>query len=342
MDYIKKTIIIILGALSNLKRNKKAIDSCSLFLAPGYYKNTVSGDIVYNIKKQEHLKIKTYSSYKQNTKLALFIVKIINSLCFYKVNDKKQLYQGTELLISSSGNEYKIFVFETQVLLTKYLDIAKMQTIINNKRLFGEFYNIPESKDYLGEHTIVIETLINQKTFNAKDAFSYLNNQYLKFLKKQALHTNICRERYEEERDYYASRFGESKLLAGDDVGIVRLLTHGDMWSSNVMYDSEKYYLTDFEHVGVRFFLFDFIYFIFSEWLFNGQSEMLLLYFNGYYDHLLSDIFELLSLNFEKDRKQEYFLTFLVSMTFERWKEDISMDKKIRSFTKEFLPTYYE
>lgn len=110
------------------------------------------------------------------------------------------------------------------------------------------------------------------------------------------------------------------------------------MWSSNVIFDGNKYFITDFENAGYNYFLYDFFTYIFTEELVLGNDKLMLMYFDGEFDSILSELFRSLSMEYFKAKKKTYFLGYFIIAYTNKWMKakSIVLHSKIIHIIKKY------
>ena len=323
------------------KRNRTIIHELSSFLMNGKYKTSAHGDCIYNSYYTQKMASQTFSSLKKINIFAKPFIKIIYQLSTTKINTKEKIFGGTEIIISSSLSEYKIFDYLRKEVLTKYKSSSKLQRVIKGKNIFAQSYNVPKTITVNNNEAYIIEELIPHVEFDSEMAFKNICISICAHTKLYI--SSLCTNKasYQDACVHFSNRFGESDILY-EGLGSTELLSHGDLWSSNVIYDGSKQYITDFERIGSRYFLFDFFFFIFSEWHLNQKAKLIINYNEGLYDVFLHEIFQIVGHKFDTKKKDCYLAAFLVSVTYERWKNYIDINPFIESFIKKYIPSYYK
>lgn len=340
MNWFNNTIGGIRISIVKYLRNRNVIKRLACFLKNGKYRNTISFDCIYNTNSPSILGELTFTAKDSNIIKSNRIVSILNRLFFYRVHKKDtNTFNGTEVLISSSLTEYKVFDHENGKVLTIYESMEKMKKVNDNKILFKDSFNVPETIDIKPEESYIIEELVPHSPFSTEDVIVAISISICDHLYRQKERVFRDESLYRNQCAFFSSRFGNSSLLY-NEFGTINSLTHGDLWSSNVIFNREKYYVTDFERVGYRFFLFDFFTFVFTEWLLNGNSLLIDKYFSGRYDDLLERMCASINLEYSAAQKEDYFLSFLVVIAYERWQHYYGVDEKINQFINIYIPTY--
>lgn len=328
-------------ALAKEKRNGEIIKSISDYLINGVYENSISYDLIKRKGRPSQLCVSTFSSYKNISKFAKLLIRIYNKVHYYhiKSNQKEKKFNGTELIISSSLSEYKIFDFRNKTVLTIYSSLEKLRMIEDNKQKLSVAYKVPLTYVLNEDKSFIVEELVTHRTFDVEDAFKFICASIKSFTMFQRETKEIGRFEFKDSWRSFKGVFGSSSLL-DDDVSSLVCYTHGDMWSSNIIFNGDCYYATDFEHVGVRFFLYDFFFFMFTEWQLNNNDILINNYFLGKYDACLNDIFVQAGEFFDSNKKQRYFLLFLVSIMSDRWLNYDAVHPLINKFLNLYIPLY--
>ncbi len=326
-------------ALRMYRNNRKLILKLNDYLISGKYSATPTYDCIYNLDRKNNFGKLTFSSHNKQTALGNSIINCFNCFFTYSVENGSKSFRGTEIITSSSLTEYKIFDFEQQKVLTIYHSLEKLKRIQENKIKFRDLFPMPITIIINEDKLYTIEELIPHQEFTSNESFLFLLNKISLVVKTKYIKTAPNTGEYKKARDLFAKRFGKSKLL-DSSIGEIRCITHGDLWSSNVIYDGKTYYVTDFERAGERYFLFDIFTFMFTEWLLKEDSQLLDSYFSGDYDKQLKNIFQYVNVYYNEENKQEYFLAFIVSITYERWQEYYGIDQRIKKLLTHYITSY--
>jgi thiamine kinase-like enzyme len=299
-------------------------------LKKGWYINAPTCDYIYRIGSHKHFDKVTFtnlSSKKTNATRKLLLKLLIYS------NKREGNFGGTEIIISSSNTEYKVFNEREKKLLTYFIIPQKMRLIIKNKNYFSSFFNVPRTIFIDKTRQIIEEEYIEHQDIDNSKALNSILWQYVEFFRNVT-----CSKVVNNSLDFhsFSNRFGNSKLYSAiSEYPLV--VTHGDLWSSNVIYDGDKYYITDFERVGTRFFLFDFFCFICNEYIIKGDDSLIYSYFNGTFDTQLSEILKLVWKNQLNENREALFIAFWISMRNERWGDNDAIDAKIEHVIRKYV-----
>ncbi len=316
-------------------RNRNIFYLVKPYLATGKFRNSLHCDYIYEVSHKRHFDNITFASSSYQHPIAKRVIAFITWIIVYK-NRAKENFGGTEIIISSSGQEYKIFNIDRSSVLTLFSDINKMLCVVSNKNHFKDYFYVAQTLEVVREKKFIVEEFISQKIFDKEEAFRCLAKQYAVYARN---FPSFKDDDADENCRFFAQRFGKSDLL-----DLVKefpmILSHGDLWKSNVMYDGFWYYITDFESVKPRFVLYDLFCFIFTEYVLYDDMTMILYYFQGKYDDLFSDVLLSVNIVFDREKRGLYLLAYLVTVLSERWKTFVAVDCKISKVIKEFIPNY--
>lgn len=321
-------------------RNKVIVDENKSFLRAGKYKNSLRGDYIFEKNSRSYLGDKTFSSLTHFNRYLDPILLACARVFTYKVkaNEVKN-FNGSELIVSSGETEIKIFDKESRTVLTTYKSIDKLEQVSSNKDFFGRYYNVSKTLKIDKDNGYIIEEFIPHVDFDVYSSLLFFLDKQIEYLydvKKQV----CCDAELDKQLVMqFATYSGYSKLLEKVK-DIPRVVSHGDFWRSNIIYDGEHYYLTDFERKGERFFLYDFLCFIFSDSLLLKNNRLIDAYFAGEFDFILAKVFKAIGKEYNKNSKDVYFLTFLVEISCERWKS--KTNDYISEFINKYIPNYYK
>lgn len=322
-------------------RNRNLVQEHKVYLKDGLYKNSLRGDYIYEKSSRSYLRGKTYSSLIHFNSFVDSILYLFVNFFTYRVSNKKESkFHGTEMILSSSLTEVKIFDFKSQEVLTKYRDVDKLKRLQIDKGYFGKYFNVPETISLSIIDRYIIEKFIPHVKFEPEAALQYFCEKFTAYIIDIRDTVIIDKEGDQKRNSIFANQIGNSEMLV-KIVGLPKLMVHGDFWSYNVIYDGNKYYLIDYEKKGVKYFLYDFFCFIFSEITLLKDSHLLKSYINGDYDVVLSKMFDSVGIRFEDSMRGEYFVAFLVEIFNDRsWPKELS-ETLVGGLLRTYIPIYY-
>lgn len=321
------------------KRLESILERCQLYLMPGTYRLSLSEDVAYHSRTSSLLSGLTFSSRNKNGLLKTVAKSLINIFVRQEIQQcNKCVFQGSEVVLTSSRKEYKIFDYINREVVTLLSDIEKQGKIEENKSFFSKYFNVPQTIEYIPNIYYQKEKLIMHVPFNKEDAFVDVLHKYLYYCTSNNFIQN--EERYWKERRFvFSERFGDSDLLMELEKFPI-IYTHGDLWSSNVIYDGTSFYITDFERGYSRFFGYDLMTFLCSEWIINNDNSLIDKFLSGKWDLPFKKITHLYSLSFDGRMKELLLLAFIVTIFFERWRDTYELDCTIKKFIKLYIPNY--
>lgn len=322
-----------------IKKLKSILGRCQLYLIPGTYRLSLSEDIVYNTRTSSSLSGLTFSSKTNNGVVRSLFNRFINVFVLKTIRQETKCnFQGSEVVLTSSKKEYKIFDYINKEVVSLFSDLEKQKRIEENKLFFSKFFNVPRTIEYKPDKYYQKEKLIVHTPYCLDDAFTDVIQKYLNYCKSNNVFQNGC-SYWKERNTVFSERFGASDFLQELEK-LPLLFTHGDLWSSNVIYDGASYYITDFENGLYRFFGYDLMTFICSEWIINKDSSLINLYLTGKWDSYLIKITQLYSLPFDSSMKHLFLLAFIVTIFCERWSVSDELDDTVKDFIKLYVPNY--
>ena len=247
-------------------RNKKVIKKYKQFLKAGRYRSNCAGNIVCHV---QHKSV-AIGTYDEKIRGVLANVLYPLTVCFqYKVplSEDKTSFKGEQILISSSGKEIKIFSYDKKRILTRYESPEKMQKITKARKFFSKFFPEVPYVCYNMEDQSIEEELLETSAYELDAAIRFIFSDYAQYIR-------IAEKKYENKThiyDRFEVDFGIS-VSSSIKENICSIVTHGDLWSSNILRANDKYYMIDYEHVGFRHFYYDFFCLIFHEMFINDND----------------------------------------------------------------------
>lgn len=320
VDFIKAIINI-------LYRNRDIVNKNACFLEDGDYKNLNKGDIICNTNKETLGNIKTFNGIDSNKSLLPYILKHIKDKIKYHVTsiDEKR-FSATHIIICSSGKELKLIDYKTNEILTTYSDEIRKSKYIANKQIFSEYF--PTPKLLLICDNFIIEKFIRSQNFKISEALNYLFPKYLTYFETVKTRAVVNIESDRRMAAFFQQVFGKEAMIEAI-VGLPKVLVHGDLWSANILCENKTYYVTDFEAVSTKFFLYDIIYLMFMEYAFYNDDSLIKDYLKGHYDKMICRISTLFGIEYNKKYREIYLKAFIIQVLFEKWQRHRIMKNKI-------------
>lgn len=288
----------------------KAFNNCKPYLKAGQYKIAPNYTVIFS---DANSKIKTFSGsteIKDEINDSRTILRRILSKRKYKLSNNNNVFNGSLLIISSSGKQYKILDTENRLVLTKYNQREQYIKCINNYNYLKKIYNIPEILEKNDRYLYTIEKMIEAKEKDFNIIFEYLIERAINnFAKFKKCNKNDL-ERKEANSNYKIYNYLKKDYRKiSKDISVIKC--HGDMWDANIIYDGKNYNIIDMESVNYFILYYDIFFYMFTESYLSNNDVILNKYFKGNYDSLLEELFSKFECNYDKNCRVEYFNTFL-------------------------------
>lgn len=322
-------------------RNQRIINATSDYLIEGTYVSLAYGDRIVNACSNVKNEIITFRSLDSKSQLILPLYKCFCKLIKYKVSNTGEKFKGVEIIISSSGNEYKIFKEGYMEVLTVFGNPNKLNTIISNRQVFEQYFFVPKMLHYNIEEGYCIEQYINHTCFEMNKCIDSLLDNYKAYFYSTSCKFTIEIDNNKPECQYFKKKYGNSKMLEEIQT-LPKAFVHGDLWESNILFNGVQYYLTDFELAGRRYFLYDFFCFIYSPYMIKGDGRLIEDYLLGRFDLKLGQLPKIGLFKYDPSNRGVFLLAFIVSINYERWMGlRVEEDKVLKSLHM-YIPEYFD
>lgn len=271
------------------------------------YRNKLLSDGIYHFNKdfsqfQKISDVEKYKSYASKTNEHISLRFLLYSILFgrkYQVLSKEKIFDGNLMICTSTGNSLKII--NNDRVMTYFFDENICKKIVQKKEIISKYLDTPKNIEVSDNY--VIEEKINYSDFSKEEAIISVMNKYINFFKKNKIIPNKK----------------ENLFFRGEKLHFFyEIEQHGDMWEGNMLYDGNNIKVIDYEAVNSRFFLYDFLFYIYSFIEMKNNFELLDKYFEGYFDTTLERYFDSLGLIFDSKNKFEYFRCFIYCFIDER------------------------
>ena len=305
---------------------RSVFDNCKEYLKKGIYviadnytlKNSISNNTV-----------SVFSDY-YNEKNP--IKKVFNNLISkrkYVVSEKND-YNGELIVVSSSRKQYKIFDFDNKIVITKYKSKKQYFLCKSNYDYAKKIYRTSEIIKFDNQKLTTFERYLinnfndkNNEIIYEKILFDYINNNTnYDTIKKSEITMPKKFKKYDILCKIY------NNLIAENYIGFTKIKSHGDLWSSNIIYSHNNVYYIDFETINYYSFFYDIFFYMYSEAYLKGDYTLLFNYFNGKYDTIFIEYFKKFDSKYNPDKKNIYLLYFIYEYVCSKWK--VLSDKKIK------------
>lgn len=313
----------------------------SSYLSPGKYKVNNTKTIIYHVGLEDEVLNEGSLAYANELlkKKMNFTDRMVSKFLCIRINSGKKSFNGQLLMFTSSGKEVKLFDYERGKIVTVYDKKEKAERVQKNRTYWANYFPVVASEPEING-TLLTEKLINKQPYDSEAAFLVVFRSYIDYLKAQKSNNLFSKGRFDSES---MNRFLYILEIGSEDCESLRTLlneapfcvTHGDLWTSNIVYDGETYFHIDFENMGVRVFFFDILMYAFSDYYLNKNELLLSNFFNGDYDALMEELFSAAGCTYQKSDRLMYLKAVLFFLFSERW--DNHMSEKVMDDMRSLL-----
>jgi len=281
---------------------------------------------IYN-EQSNNVKIRTFSDIictKKNIKKKLN--RFINERRKRIIANSDNLYNGEMIIISSSKNHYKIFDFDNQLLITVYEDKDIYEKVNDNYNYFTNVVklNTPDIVKNDDKELVTVERYIkfDEENKNRVDLFEKILKQYILVGKNFEVRYVSNEEKSDNLLKYniFKSIYKYVNTQHDNDLNACKIKCHGDLWSSNIIYNENTLYYIDYEMVDYYSFFYDIYFYMFSEAYILNDYTILNNYFDGKYDNLLQQYFLIFNVKYNRELREYYFINFIREYSYNKWR----------------------
>jgi serine/threonine protein kinase len=235
----------------------------------------------------------------------------------------KNNYQGSLVMITGRGN-IKIFDFYNNQVITFLSELKEYEEKKSIYLKFREFFNIPQAC-FVDKDSAIIERRIDlisyEKLSNEMLSYSFEKvlfdyKFYFSSVKDNVFEvyewSEICNDLYCVEDESFRTMLSELITVNKDEIAIPRVEVHGDLNYQNILIDKEDIYYIDWEFSKPLVFFFDIFNLMFIEAATYSNYIYIDKYIKGDYDKILSEIFNVFTLDYDKDKKMLYLCVYLI------------------------------
>lgn len=307
--------ISVFGIKGILKKVRKYLKSGIYTIKNNFY-------TIYNINVNNNNNIKTFidnSNLSGKIKKCL-IDKIANKK--YKIDNKYTSYSGELVVITSSRQQYKIFDFDNNNVIVKYLSTKKYDIIKKNYHYISKLFNTPKIIKYNDEELVTIEQYIFNE--NISDKKEQIFNEVLNIYIRTGNKVELMNDKFQKQsKNISKTSFFQkiNKYISKNTVlqNIKYIKCHGDLWSSNILLKDNTLYFIDYEKVDYYSVFYDIYFYMFSEAYILNNYLLLNNYLDGQYDKLLKKYFSIFNMKFDSNKKKDYFIFFIQEYANNKW-----------------------
>ena len=324
---------MLIGKIHHFYQNvSDALGVSREFLADGTYRVTPSFDVIYREGMEKEAAEESRFLYKNLSSNPSGGAKLFARTMSWKIDKCGKAFSGTILIPGTNGKDIKVLDPAAGEVATLFRDAERGRKLLENREFWGKYFRVVraeilagDGEDLPGGVFVIREKMIRKMPFDPEQGLYQVMEGYRNYL---------------SHGDRSRDSGGEAAMRQGTCPcdSLPCCMAHGDLWSSNLLYDGTDYYYIDFEHVAPRYFLSDVLYYIFAEAFVKGDDKMMKSYLSGKYDAELSELFSAAGISFEPEEKTCYFKIFLDELYRERW-EGRAKEETIARY-KKFVETY--
>lgn len=304
------------------------------YLMEGWYKYNDSATVLCNSRDKAFVKEETRLNFTSSHRNKL--LSLITRMTVVYIGGKKKIFNANYLVVTSSLKDIKFFDIESRHIITVFSDKNRYCQILSNRNLWASHFNcVPftSNSQLLG----IDEVYIKRISYNSSTIYERVLKDYSKYFEECKPNRNRNYTNNEERIMHFCDTFRvndyKSELLKIDTQLFNKtVLTHGDLWHSNIIYDGVAHYYIDFENIKERVFIYDLYMYIFADWFYHDDKELTENYYTGKYDESLNYLFGLFNTSFKSNLRKTYMVYFIYLMYYEKWygkQEDVVRDKVI-------------
>lgn len=310
--------------LKKLQEIKMSVDislrRAAPYLKEGRYRMSPALDMLYLESAGEEAGAERAFLYRNVTRKPTLPARAFTLVSAWSVDGGGDIFNGRLLIPGTNGKDIKVIDPEAGRLLTICADGARREELLEKRGLWGRYFRVVEAERLPATENAFVEMFVPKQTFDPEAGLRQIFRDYAVYL------------------GGFFSGHPDSKSCA--EMSEPCCLTHGDLWSSNLIFDGKCFYYIDFEHVKRRYFLFDVLYYIFAEGFVKGNDEMMRSFLKGRYDEEFAALFSGFGGEYRAGEKAAYFERFLAELYADRWKGRAKKETLVRcrEYMREFFP----
>ncbi len=318
--------------LQEIKYIKSLLKKYKSLLLPGrYYLFLSLRAICINEEKTLYLS-KKYFNKKIKPSKTTWLISKLNETNYFFVKRNKNNLEKYEAIYSANNSdkvrEVKLFSFKRKEILTFCISNKECDKQILEYENLHNYFKMPYVEKYLefdnAYKILMVDFLIRPKEDKALES---IVSSYINFTAKNDIKTKKTTEiisfKYDNEEINNALATISSNINKElIDLEFPICLQHGDLSRDNLIYgkckDEEDFWWIDWEHLGERFFLYDYFFYMVNTAVYFNDREALDLYISGKCDEILITLFNNYKINYNSKFKKDYFMIFYIEFLKER------------------------
>lgn len=172
------------------------------------------------------------------------------------------------IMYSATGDMY--FFYWSEKIIKKEISRKKMKQFeLLTEEKYWDIFNSPVVS--INENYTIEKIIRSQvKTNDERSKYIYILTGYYQYLSNASAVDKVKVSAL--LANYYVELPEIEKIFCDEilELDINVYYMHGDMWSENVLQDEEKYYVIDYDHVGLYPFFFDVLEYIWAPYINEG------------------------------------------------------------------------
>lgn len=322
-DMIKKRLGRVSRAIRKTSQSNQAMHHYSSCLERGSYRVDPTKTIIYREDFQAAAAQESALLYKAKERQSELgpIDRLIGGIYRGHVGKGTKKFSGQLLMSTSSEKEVKLFDYAERKIATAYQERREAETALKNRTYWASYFPVvPFEPELRGD--MLVETMVEKQPYDSENALRVLFPDYVRYIAAQERCGGFTRCEYDAAQ---VTRFLDLLGRPQDYDALLRLLklpaclTHGDLWTSNILYDGETFFHIDFEHMASRIFFFDVLMYIFSDCYLNQNRTLLNQYFEGEYDSQMGELFRAADCEYQSSERLLYLEGVIFLLFTERW-----------------------
>ncbi len=258
------------------------------------------------------------------------IVKFLNFISYFRNNNKKSTQEYEGLYIANNYDkvrEIKLFSFKSDKILTICTSKEEASKQIEQYDTFGKAYNMPRVKRNDKYETSFEISMVNLKPYVSESLAlenicrsTVESNPIVNKLDKQCT-KKLATFSFDDEMNSYFKKIVDRIDPSLMDIQMPICLQHGDLSRENLIFGESEgktdFWWIDWEHAGERIFFYDYFFYIVNSALYYDMDSFEC-YINGEADEALEKMFSHFGLSFDKNKRFDYLLIFMIPFLIER------------------------
>ena len=308
-----------------LKKYKSFLVSGRYYLFPSKRAISLNDEKILN-------QAKVYFTKDIKSSKTTWIISKLNKTDFFSVRNKSKTALKYQALYSANNfdkvREVKLFSFDRKEILTFCTSAKAKEKQILEYEQFGKYFNMPYIEnciEYDSAYKIAMVDLVSRPSEDK--ALENITNNHEKFNKNKDIKTkkvsdfvsfNYDNDEKNKILDNIVKHLNNDSL----EMDLPICLQHGDLSRDNLIYgicdEKQDFWWIDWEHVGERFFLYDYFFYMINTAVYFKNNEALNSFLSGECDENLKKYFKNFKAKFNPKLKKDYLIVFFLEFLKER------------------------